>query len=74
MRGLLRTDFLFVYSFYMVPKHKAVSTEFFQASYISHLFSTNNRLYSQLLLKRGSKILVFGVFIQNIHSRYLQVS
>ena len=53
MRGLLREDFLSVYSFCMVPKHKSVLTEFFfQASCISHLFSTNNWLYSQRLLNR----------------------
>ena len=49
VRGLLRTDFLSVYSFCIVPKHKAVLTELFSNKSYFSLFSTKSRLYSQLL-------------------------
>ena len=74
MRGLLRTYFLSVYSFCMVPKHKAVLTDFFSSKlYFSLVFYKQYVIFTAAF-KKGFKNLSFGVFIQNIHSRYLQVS
>ena len=65
MRGLLRTDVLSVYSFCMVPKQKAVLTDFFPSKlYFSHVFY-KQKVILTAACKKGFKYFSFWCFSSN---------